>query len=199
MKKLMKKLVALVCLCVAFVATPVFADFQEGYDAYLEKDYKTALRELRPLAEQGNAEAQFYMGNMYNNGRGVSQDYKQAAKWYTLSAEQGDDHAQFNLAMLYYNGEGVPQDYKQAVKWYTLSAEQGDAEAQTNLGVMYALGQGVPQDYLRAHMWGNLGASNGNENGIVLRDLAVEQMTRSQIEKAQDLARACVAKDYKGC
>ena len=64
---------------------------------------------------------------------------------------------------------------------------------------MYALGQGVIQDNVYAHMWGNLGASNGNENGEKLRDIVAKEMTPSQIEKAQDLARECVKKNYKGC
>ena len=50
-----------------------------------------------------------------------------------------------------------------------------------------------------ADMWGNLGASNGNDVGAKVRDLATTQMTPSQLEKAQDLARECVRKKYKGC
>ena len=69
--------------------------------------------------------------------------------------------------------------------------------AQNNLGVMYALGKGVIQDWVYAHMWGNIAASNGD--GGQLRDLAAKQMTPSQLEKAQDLARECVRKKYKGC
>jgi TPR repeat protein len=100
---------------------------------------------------------------------------------------------------MYDQGKGVLQDYKTAVKWYTLAAEQGYASAQTNLGVSYSVGEGVPQDYVYSHMWGNISSSNGNENGGKLRDHVAEQMTPSQIEKAQKLARECVAKNYKGC
>jgi TPR repeat protein len=60
-------------------------------------------------------------------------------------------------------------------------------------------GDGVPQDYVYAHMWGNIAASNGNENGAKLRDFVAERMTPPQLEKAQDLARECVRKNYKGC
>jgi uncharacterized protein len=67
------------------------------------------------------------------------------------------------------------------------------------MGVMYGKGQGVPQDDIYAHMWGNIGSSNGNENGGRLRDFVAKNMTPSQIEKAQRLARECVAKNYKGC
>ena len=100
---------------------------------------------------------------------------------------------------MYDNGQGVLQDYKTAVKWYILSAEQGNAEAQYNLGVMYALGQGVIEDKVYAHMWVNLASLNGFEMSEEINELLAEIMTPSQIEKAQQLARVCVKKNYKGC
>ena len=103
------------------------ADFQKGLDAYGKGDYATALKEWRPFAEQGHADAQFNLGVMYRNGRGVPQDDKTAVKWYTLAAEQGDAGAQNNLGKMYDIGRGVPQDYKTAVKWFRLAADQGHA------------------------------------------------------------------------
>ncbi len=195
----MKRFVALCLMAVALATAPAFGDFQAGVDAYFDKDYKTALQEFIPSAEQGNSLAQFILGVMYYAGEGVPQDYKTAIKWYTLSAEQGNINAQYNLAQMYRKGEGVPQDYKQAVKWYRLSAEQGEEKAQNNLAVMYVNGNGVLQDYLLAHMWYNIAASNGGELSTENRDAIAKNMTPADISKAQDLARACVAKDYKGC
>jgi TPR repeat protein len=163
------------------------------------QDYKTAMKWFTLAAEQGVADAQTSLGVMYYNGRGVPPDYATAAKWYTLAAEQGDAHAQFHLGELYYFGEGVPPDYATAAKWFTLAAEQGVAHAQFNLGVMYNQGEGVIQDDVYAHMWGNIAASNGNEDGGWLRDMVAEQMTLSQIQEAQTLARECIRKNYKGC
>ena len=97
------------------------------------------------------------------------------------------------------NEQSAPQDYQTALKWYTLAAEQGYAMAQGNLGFMYAFGKGVLKDYVYALMWGNIAAMNGSELGGELRDDFEKQMTPSQLEKAQDLARECVAKNYKGC
>jgi hypothetical protein len=136
---------------------------------------------------------------MYDNGLGVPQNYKTAVKWYTLAANQGDADAQSYLGVMYAEGEGVLQDYKTAFKWWTLAAEQGDADAQFTLGRMNHDGQGVPQDYVYAHMWWNIAASNGDENGGKFRDFVAEEMTSSQIEEAQELARECVRKEYKGC
>ena len=162
-------------------------------------DYKEAVKWYRLSAEQGKANAQANLGFMYDNGQGVLQDYKEAVKWYRLAAEQGDADAQYNLAIKYDNGQGVLQDYKEAVKWYRLAAEQGVAAAQGNLGAMYSNGQGVLQDLVYAHIWANIGASNGNEIAAKNRDRAASRMTPSQLEKAQDLARECVKKNYKGC
>ena len=106
-----------------------------------------------------------------------------------VKAEQGDTNSQVVLGWLYYMGRGVRKDYKEAVKWYRKAAEQGNAEAQTYLGTMYSAGQGVIQDNVTAHMYFNIAAASGFENAIKGRYLVEEQMTRSQLEKAQDLAR----------
>ncbi len=199
----MKNLAATICLAVALLfgsaGVSWSQDFQKGLTAAQSGDFATALREWTPLAKQGNAEAQYNLAWMYANGQGVPQDYKIAVKWYTLAAEQGNAGAQYNLGFIYDEGKGVPQDDKTAVKWYRLAAEQGYAKAQGKLGVMYATGKGVIQDWVYAHMWGNLGASNGNEPGGQLRDLAAELMTPADLSTAQNLARECVRKNYKGC
>jgi len=75
------------------LATPAWPDFQEGTDAYERGDYETALKEFRPLAEQGHAQAQVNLGIIYSQGRGVPKDSVQAYRWYTLAAGQGDDLA----------------------------------------------------------------------------------------------------------
>ena len=91
-------------------------DFDKGLAAAQKGDFATALREWTPLAEQGNADAQYNLGLMYKKGEGVTQDYKIALKWYKLSAEQGNADAQSNLGVMYERGRGVLQDYKTAVK-----------------------------------------------------------------------------------
>jgi len=157
------------------------------------------LRKLEPLAKQGDVNAQYNLGTIYQYGQGVTRNHQTAVKWYTLAAEQGDTYAQSNLGSMYQFGQGVTQNDKTAVKWYTLAAEQGNVIAQGKLGVMYALGDGVIRDNVYAHMWGNLSASNGNKNGAKLRDFVAKRMTPSQIKTAQRLARECVRKYYKGC
>ncbi len=87
-------------------------------------DYATAIRELRPLAEQGYTIAQFQLGVMYGKGQGVTQDYAEAVKWFRKAAEQGMAEAQINLGVMYGKGQGVPQDYAQAHMWYNLAVSR---------------------------------------------------------------------------
>jgi len=172
-----------------FLTTLAHADFQDGMDAYKRGDYETALKELRPLAEQGDAIAQYILGVLYDKGRGVPQDDVQARKWWLKAAKQNYALAQYNLGVLYDKGRGVPQDYVQAREWYRKAAEQGHAPAQYNLGLLYANGWGVPQDYVQAHMWVNLAATQGEENGVTARELIAEKMTPEQIAEAQRMVR----------
>ena len=128
-----------------------------------------------------------------------SGDYQTALNEWSPLAEQGDASAQSNLGVMYKSGDGVTQDYVQAIKWYRLAAEQGHAKAQNNLGLMYYKGEGVIQDNVYAHMWYNIADSLGNEIAPKNRDIIAEIMTAADISKAQELARECVAKKYKGC
>ncbi len=190
----------LLVLCLlASTAAGHAQDFQKGLDAFNKQDYASALREWRPLAEKGNASAQFNLGAMYDLGRGVPKDAKEASKWYRLSAEQGNADAANNMGMNYRLGLGVPRDDKESVRWYRLSAEQGNASGQANLGLAYDIGAGVIQSNVYAHMWLNVSASNGHKVAASSRYTLEKEMTLADISKAQELARQCVAKSYKNC
>jgi uncharacterized protein len=112
------------------------APFDEGTAAYGRGDYTTAMQLLRPLADQGNADAQIYLGFMYLNGRGVPQDDAAAATWYRRAAEQGHPLAQSNLGLSCEYGRGVPRDDAVALSWYRKAADQGYAPSQVNLGLV---------------------------------------------------------------
>ena len=99
--------------------------YDEGVAAYARGDYATALREFRPLAEQGHADSQHFLGFMYRKGEGVPQDDDEALKWTRKAAEQGHAEAQNNLGAMYAEGEGVRQDNAEALRWYRKAAEQG--------------------------------------------------------------------------
>ena len=120
--------------------------------------------QLRKSAANGNAETQFKLGRIYDNGEGVEEDNQKAVEWYRRAAEQGDANAQNNLGLMYYNGEGVKEDNQKAVEWYRRAAEQGDANAQYNLGLMYDNGEGVEEDNQKAIEWYRKAAEQGDAN-----------------------------------
>ncbi len=88
------------------------------------QDYTEAVKWYRKAAEQDNARAQYYLGAIYRNGRGVPQDEAEAVKWFRKAAEQGYTYAQVNLGAMYYEGQGVPQVYVLAHMWYNLAASR---------------------------------------------------------------------------
>ena len=178
----------------------VFAqDFQKGLKAYEAKDYATALKEWRYLAERGNAEAQDKVANMFFFGNGVTQNYNEAARLYGLAAAAGYLPAQGMLGDMYDLGLGVPQDTLEAIRRYQIAAGGGHSLSQRTLGLRYHDGRGVIQDYVFAHMWFNIAASQGNTDAAKERDEIANKMTSVDISKAQELARECVKKNYKGC
>ena len=106
-------------LSIVCLVLPAWADFETAMDAYNRKDYATALREWQALAEQGEADAQDFLGTLYFKGWGVAQDYTKARQWWKKAAAQSD------LALLYANGLGGSQDLVQAYMWYSLEAGNG--------------------------------------------------------------------------
>ena len=126
------RLLVVAALAVGLAMPAWGQDFDAGVAAFERGDYAAALREWRPLAEQGYADAQTALGIMYRNGDGVPQDYVEAVAWYRLAAEQGHAGAQNNLGAMYYNGEGVPQDHVQAHMWLSLAASRGHDKARNN-------------------------------------------------------------------
>jgi TPR repeat protein len=114
------------------------------------------------IAERGDAEAQFKLGLMYQEGQVVPKSDVEAMKWYMRAAEQGHVDAQYNLGVMYDKGEAIPQNYTEAVKLYKKAAEQGHVNAQFNLGLMYHRGQGVTQNYAEAMKWHSKAAKLGD-------------------------------------
>ncbi len=171
------------------------ADLQEGITAYRKGNYQAALKEIRPLAENGDAKAQALLGEIYDSGKGVPLSHTEAASWYRKAAEQGDATAQTALGVMYENGVGVPQDNKEAVSWYQKAAEQGSPEAQYILGGLYKRGQGLlPADLVQAHKWFNLAAATGFEIANEDREEVEALMNKEQIEKAKLMAKEWLEK-----
>jgi TPR repeat protein len=118
-----------------------------GVDAYERGDYTAAVEKWRPAAMQGNADAQFNMGQAYKLGRGVPVDLKQAEQWYRKAALQGHEQAEgyYGLA-LFENGKRA-----ESVQWLQRAVSRGDARAQYILGIMLFNGDAVQKDWVRAY------------------------------------------------
>ena len=121
-----------VALLFAFAST-ARADYEAGASAFQSGDYVNALAAWRPLAEEGNARAQFGIAVIFEEGGGVARDFAQAALWYREAANQGLVDAQFNLGEAYEQGLGVGKDDNEAANWYRKAAEQGDEDAKAAL------------------------------------------------------------------
>jgi uncharacterized protein len=123
MKQQITTLFATGVLALGLIGTAIAGPFEDGQVAYRRDDYAAALRLWGQLADQGNARAQFSLGEMYYIGQGVLRDNAKADAWYRKAADQGFDYAQFNLGVAYEDGGlGVPQDYALAHMWFNLAS-----------------------------------------------------------------------------
>ncbi|CAH1906320.1 conserved hypothetical protein [Candidatus Nitrotoga sp. HW29] len=103
-------------------------DFKEGLNYFLNKDYINAEKCFRKAAEQGDPEAQFCLGDMYNNGYGVTKDERKAVALFRKSAEQRFAPSQINLGIMYSQGNGVEQDLIEAFMWLNIAGRAVDEE-----------------------------------------------------------------------
>jgi TPR repeat protein len=112
-----------------------------------------SLPELTKLAQAGDAKAQFELGQMYEDGRGVTQDDELAATWFRKAADQGNAGAQNSLGIMYSQGRGVARDREEAVRWYKKAAKQGLSESEYNVAIAYFNGEGVTGNLDFAYAW----------------------------------------------
>lgn len=146
MKRIVHHVAARLALFFTLLNLPAWAGLQEGVAAYEAGNLPLAMREFRTAAETNDANCQYNLALMYEQGIGVAKDEKEARVWYGRAAEQGNANAQFNLGVLYENGRGGDVDFAQANQWYRKAAVQGDALAIGNLGMLYIRGDGVKVD-----------------------------------------------------
>jgi hypothetical protein len=110
----------LIGLCLSQPASA--ASLGAGEQAFARREYLRSASILLPLAEQGVAAAQAYVGDMYANGRGLPQNFFEAARWLRRAADQGEPSGQFLLGRSYDRGLGVKQDFLEAEMWFILAA-----------------------------------------------------------------------------
>jgi uncharacterized protein len=138
-----------------------------AFDAGKRGDHAMAMNILRPLAEGGNALAQYTIGGMYEDGHGVTKSATEALRWYQRAAGQNLSLAQSSIGNLNYTGApGIPKNPAEAVKWWRLAAVQGDTDAQVNLANALAAGEGVARDDAEAVKWYRLAANKKDPTAL---------------------------------
>lgn len=128
------------------------------------EQFRTTLEWLTEAADAGRVHAQYELGKIYRDGRGVEKDALLAAAWLTRAAEQGSDTASYALGVLLLTGgEGLAKDIPSALNWLRRSAEDGNQYAQYRLGRLLLRGEDVPREIEEAIRWLTASAEQGNQ------------------------------------
>lgn len=169
-----------------FTSPASSADWESAKRAYQQKDYAAALKEVVPLAEQGNSDAQVLLGRMYLRGRGVLQSPGQALEWFKAAAAQGNTDGEFLLGSMYL----LPRsNTAEGLKWVRLAASHGNKDAQLLLGKTCLEGlPELPRDPVQADMWLRLAAKDNLPFYGAELASAEKQMSPDQIAKGKALA-----------
>jgi hypothetical protein len=183
----------LVCASAPLCAQSV----KDGADAWQRGDYSKAVAIWSPLADKGDAEAQFDLGQAYRLGRGVPTNLATAQKWFERAGEQGQVDAQTTLGLLLFqNG-----DQANGLKWLKKAADQGEARAMLVYGTALFNGDGVPQDPIRGYAYVSRAASGGlapaKQTLEQLDQLLPANERKRGLEVARELAKAA-PREQKG-
>ena len=187
--------VKIVALASLFFAAPAAAQsVKAGIDAWQRGDYVGAVAIWRPLAEAGDADASFNMGQAYRLGRGVLVDLGTAQNWLERAALKGHVDAQTTLGLLLFQNGNQPD----GLKWLKGAAEEGDARAMLVYGTALYNGDGVPQDPVLGYAYVSRSAAQGLEpakNTLAQMDeiMPIEQRKKGvalAMQKARTQARA---------
>ena len=199
LKVIARALFGAVVFAATVQAAVVQGTMEEGLAAYRAADYVKAVEIWRGLAEKGDPVAQYRLGALYAEGKGVVRDDATAMMWFQRSANQGNADAQYNVGASYAEGDGVDKNETEAAKWFRRAADQGMAYAQINLGLLYASGRGVPQDNVQAMKWLGLAVialpAGGprSDAARAMQDVA-DKMTPEQSREAREQTRAWKAR-----
>jgi hypothetical protein len=173
-----------------------WADLSTADTAYSKGYYSSAAQEYRVLAEKGDRTAQWKLGRLYSQGKGVprkaaaqglpvaksnigllydkgwgvAKDPSQAVEWLRKAADQGFAEAQCDLGVHYATGAGIARNPAEAAKWFQKAANQGHCSCQYNLGIAYSTGDGIERDDYKAYFWLVLAAANRNPEAVLHRD-----------------------------
>ncbi|HKQ36542.1 MAG TPA: tetratricopeptide repeat-containing serine protease family protein [Verrucomicrobiae bacterium] len=143
-------------------------------------------KETKDRAEQGDAEAQYNLGLMYDMGIGAPKNYSESGKWYAKAAAAGIAEAQFQLAVRYYeHAKQAKENYVKAFSIFYKAALQGMAEAQYNVALMYQLGRGVPTNRVEAYKWYIISSAQGYTKSLAARENLAGDLAAKDIAEGE--------------
>ena len=164
---MLHRLLSIMLVTLAFAATAALAEpLADALRAIESGRHKQAVQMLTPLANSGNALAQYRLGMLYYNGQGVGEDEKLAIYWWKKAATQGNVESMFQLGSAFLFGSQtakfVPDPDREAAMWYFQAASAGHAEAQYHLGLLFLAGKGVIESRQEAARWMQKAATQGH-------------------------------------
>jgi len=182
-----RRILPLFVLFLAAISSAQAQSYRDGLDAFRAGEAEKAYEIWKPLAEAGDALAQFGLALIYERGNEtIPQDLDAAVEWYELAAVQGVGAAQNNLGHMYSQGLGVEQDKARAVELWREAAKAGHSTAYYNLGLAYFRGDGTEKNEIEATQWFAKAADAGLKDG----QFAIGEMYRLGIGTERNESRA---------
>ncbi len=168
---------------------PTMPGTKQMYDAYVSvmwrRDHGQAEALLKPGADAGQSDAQYWLGEVYMAQR----EYDKGVEMLRRSAEKSNPYALEALGDAYSHGDGVGHDLATAIRYWRAAAQAGVAESQASMGIAYEQGWAANRSLVMAYVWYSVAAHNTNpstaENAASLRDRLRKQMTDQEYVEAQ--------------
>lgn len=147
--------------------------------------------EIRKAAEEGNADAQFRLGEslLQDPSRGAESSAN-AVRWLQMAAEGGSTEAMIVLGRLSRTGVGILQNFDQSAKWIRTAAERGNSDGMLELGRLYRDGIGVDKSLVRAYVWFNRASAARNVDAVREREAIARILTPDELKEAQSQSSA---------
>ena len=139
--------------------------YRHGDGGYAKNDQQAAYW-FEQAAEQGNPYAQMALGDLYEQGVGVTKNLKVAADWREKAAKRGNVQSQLKLGQMYLAGSGVDKNLTKAEYWLKRAAIEGNSEAQFELGKLYRTEGWANHDPAEGNNWLAKSAAQGYEGAV---------------------------------
>ncbi len=182
----------LLCLLISISSPQAFAD--SAKEAYRNGDYATAFQEWTQAAEAGNADAQFNLAYMYENGQGVHQDLFAAIKWYELAARQNYPTAK---AMMNSVRRKIQEENERNILKWLPKADAGDIRSQLALARLLSQNTEVKNNHIEALKWLTLAEESTQNKSVLARIRRSKTQLKKQLSEKEQEEALIRVRDWK--